>query len=281
MFELIYLVILIVCLLFTLWFFFKPKKAQEVHYLIHKHKTQVLDISKAYDLYSRPNHLVIAHFSDTHLGKRRKPKKMNPLIRSTILRQPDLIVSTGDLIEDYSHWPHRQTPLLVDKLKRFSAPLGKFAVLGNQDYLNNGQYFVKEVLKESQFTPLVNEETFGIREDVSVHFVGLDDTIVGVPLYYYEKKIATWHVLLVHEAHHIEQVPNLADYDLVLAGHQVSQSRLSKGPSSTKFTHGLYQLGKKTLLSIHPGFIKQGFLTSKPIIYYYHLAIETKKKDTD
>lgn len=279
--DLIYLVILIVCLLFILWLFLKPKKAQEVHYLIHKHKNQVIDISKAHDLYTHPSHVVIAQFSDTHFGKRRKSKAINPLIQSTLLRQPDLIVSTGDLIEDYGHWPHRQTPFLVDKLKRFSAPLGKFAVLGNQDYVNNGQYFVKEVLKDAHFLPLVNEETFAVREDVSVHLVGLDDTIAGVPTYYYEKKIATWHVLLVHEAHHIEKVPNLADYDLVLTGHQTSKSQLSQGASSPKFTNGLYQLGRKTLLSIHPGFIKQRFLASRPIIYYYHLAPEIKKKDTD
>ena len=100
MLDFIYPVILIVCLLSILWLFLKPKKAHEVHYLIHKNKQKILDISKAYDLYAEASHLVIAQFSDTHFGRRRKPHLINPLIRSTIIRQPDVIVATGDFIDD-------------------------------------------------------------------------------------------------------------------------------------------------------------------------------------
>ncbi len=281
MLDFIYPVILIVCLLSILWLFLKPKKAHEVHYLIHKNKQKILDISKAYDLYAEASHLVIAQFSDTHFGRRRKPHLINPLIRSTIVRQPDVIVATGDFIDDYARWPHRQTHLLTEKLKRFNAPLGTFAVLGNQDYVNNGQYFVKEVLKEGQFTPLINEETFVIREDVSLRIVGLDDTLVGKPMYDFEKKIATWQVLLVHEAHHVERVANLTDYDLILTGHPVKPGTEQSKDVSVKFTHGLYQIGKKTLLSIYPGLMNRRFFAPKPMIYYYHLAPETKKKNTD
>ncbi|MHC5269438.1 metallophosphoesterase [Enterococcus sp. LJL98] len=278
--DILSFVILTICLLFFLWFFLKPKSAREVHYFIHKNKQQVLDISKAHDLYTNPDHVVIAHLSDSHLGKKRRVKKINPLIRSTLLRRPDVIVHTGDLIANYDQWPHRQTGLLVDKLQRFTAPLGKLAVLGNQDYSASGQYFVKEVLKEGDFTPLINEEAFAVREDVSLRFIGFDDTLVGNPQYTYEKKIATWHVLLVHEAHHIEEVPNLKDYDLVLTGHETPANKRKEHASTSKFTHGLYQLGKNTLLSIHPGFSKRRFLSKKPVILYYHLANSDPKKDT-
>lgn len=54
-----------------------------------------------------------------------------------------------------------------------------------------------------------------IREDVSSWIVGLDDTLVGKPMYDFEKKLVTWQVLLVHEAHHVERVANLTDYDLI------------------------------------------------------------------
>ena len=64
MLDFIYPVILIVCLLSILWLFLKPKKVHEVHYLIHKNKQKILDISKAYDLYAEASHLVIAQFSD-------------------------------------------------------------------------------------------------------------------------------------------------------------------------------------------------------------------------
>lgn len=282
--DLIYPVILIVFLLFSLWFFFKPKKVQEVHYLIHKNKKKILDISKAHDLYTNSDRVIIAHLSDSHLGKRRSATKLNPFIRSTLLRRPDVIVHTGDLIANYAQWPHNQTPILVEKLKRFTAPLGKFSILGNQDYLNSGQYFVKEVVKDGEFTPLINKEAFAIREDVSLRFIGLDDTLAGKPLYYYEKKIATWQVLLVHEAHHIEKIKDLKDYDLILTGHETLPSKRHNNSSTTRFTHGLYQLGKKTLVSIHPGFDKRRFFLKKPIILYYHLDTgsndHTSEKDT-
>lgn len=278
--DFIYPVILIVSLLFLFWFFLKPKKVREIHYLVHKEKQKVLDISKAHDLYTNENHVIIAHVSDTQLGKKRLAKKINPLIRSLLLRHPDVIVHTGDLIADYGQWPHRQTPILVDKLKRFTAPLGKFAVLGDQDYLTAGQYFVKEVFKEGDFTPLINEEAFAVREDVSLRFIGLDDTIAGKPIYYYEKKIATWQILLVHEAHHIEKIKNLKEYDLILTGHEILPRKRKDNSSTTKFTHGLYQLGKQTLLSIHPGFEKRRFLIKKPMILYYHLDTTDGIKDT-
>ena len=57
MLDFIYPVILIVCLLSILWLFLKPKKVHEVHYLIHKNKQKILDISKAYDLYEKKKNI--------------------------------------------------------------------------------------------------------------------------------------------------------------------------------------------------------------------------------
>ena len=48
------------------------------------------------------------------------------------------------------------SPKLIRKMKRFTAPMGKIAILGNHDYLNNGQYFVKNALEEAGFTVLKN-----------------------------------------------------------------------------------------------------------------------------
>ena len=79
----------------------------------------------------------------------------------------------------------------------------------------------------------------------------------------------------------MERVANLTDYDLILTGHPVKPGTEQSKDVSVKFTHGLYQIGKKTLLSIYPGLMNRRFFAPKPMIYYYHLAPETKKKNTD
>ena len=276
----IYLLIFGMSLLLFYWFFLKPKKAKEVHYLIHKDKHQVLDISNAYDLYEDPKTILVAHFSDTHFRSGHAPKKLNPLIRSTMARKPDIIVFTGDLLANYEHWPHQLTPTLVDKLKHLKAPFGKFAVLGNQDYTGAGQYFVQEVLKEADFTPLVNESLFTNKEDTSIHIVGMDDTILGNPMFDFEKKIANWHLLLVHEADPVEKVKSLLDFDLVLTGHPFKKKAFKKNQKPPKFINGLYQLGSKTLLSIFPHYETGTILLKTPTIYYYHLVKDFKEKTT-
>ena len=278
--KIIYLLIFGLSLLLFYWYFLKPKKAKEVHYLIHKDKRQVLDISNAYDLYEDSKTLLVAHFGDTHFRSGHGPKKLNPLIRSTIAREPDIIVFTGDLIANYESWPHHLTPILVDKLKRLKAPSGKFAVLGNQDYVKDGQYFVREVLKDAEFQPLINESIFTAKEETAVHIVGMDDTILGHPVYEFDKKIANWQLLLVHEAGHIEKVKSLLDFDLVLTGHQFKKRIFKKNQNAPKFTDGLYQLGSKTLLSIFPKYEAGKIFLKTPTIYYYHLVKESNKKPT-
>lgn len=261
-----------VSLLFFFWVLFKPKKAKEIHYLIQKDKSKVLDISKAYDLYHHPQNIIIAHFSDTHFGKKIKPKKMNPLIRSTTKQKPDIILFSGDLLENYGKWPHRQSRALIDKLKRLSAPMGKFAVLGDQDYQGSGQYFVKEILNSSQFQLLVNDDLYQTKGNTSLHLTGLDDTLAGQAVFNHPKKLSTWSVLLVHETDYLEEVKNLKDYDLVLTGHEFKQPLFKKIAARPLLTKGLYQFNHKTLLSIYPGFSKWPNLLKKPVIYYYYLA---------
>lgn len=276
--KLIYLLIFGISLLLFYWFFLKPVKAKEVHYLIHKDKHKILDISNAYDLYEDPQNLLIAHFSDTHFRSGQNPKKLNPLIRSTITQRPDVVLFTGDLLDNYEHWPHKYTPILVEKLKRIQAPAGKFAVLGNQDYAGNGQYFVQEVLKEAGFKSLVNESIFTSKEETSLHIAGVDDTILGNPSFDFDKKIANWHLLLVHEAGPLEKVDSLHNFDLILTGHSFKKRPLKKNHNVPKFTDGLYQLGSKTLLSIFPPFKSGKIFLKTPTIYYYHLVKEKVEK---
>ena len=199
-------------------FIIEPRRLKQRHYLIKKEKQTVLDISKAYDLYQNEQNVVVAHISDLHFSRWFKPQRINRIIRSTILNKPDLIIITGDLIDNYRKWPHRSTSRLIEKLKKLNAPMGKIAVLGNHDHLNDGQYFVNEVYENANFTLLDNESVFGSDEKTSMNIVGIDSASKSAH-YHYEPTLAEWQILLIHEPDYVSRVDNIRDYDLVLSGH--------------------------------------------------------------
>ncbi|HLQ39771.1 MAG TPA: metallophosphoesterase [Tetragenococcus sp.] len=279
----IYAILILIIAFFCYMVFIEPRRLKEKHYFIKADKKQVLDISNAFDLYEQDASIVICHISDFHFSRHFKPQRINRVIRSIMDIAPDLIVFTGDLIDNYEKWPRQETQRLIEKLKKMTAPMGKVAVLGNHDYRNDGQYFVKEVLSEAGFTVLQNEEIFGSNDKISLNITGLDDCLKGEPKFHFERTLAQWHLLLVHEPDAVLDTEHVRNYDLVLAGHSHGgQVRFPfffyKIKGALTFTHGLYLLGKRTLLSISNG-IGTSMLPMRfsvpPEIIYYHLAKES------
>ncbi|MFV0558693.1 MAG: metallophosphoesterase [Enterococcus sp.] len=270
-------------------FFIEPRRLRERRYLIRKEKQKVLDISKAYDMYQLQTDLVIAHLSDFHFSYWFKPKRINRLIRSLRETQPDMILFSGDLIDDYQRWPSSQTELLIEKLKRLQAPKGKIAILGNHDYKHDGKHFIVEVLKEAGFTLLVNETNYQADQKISISIAGVDDALGGHPKYLYNLPTSDWRIMLIHQPDRIDQVPDLAKYDLVLAGHSHGgQIRLpfyrKVVQGARRYTHGLYWPSEKTLLSVNTGIGTTGIharLAVLPEIIYYHLSTSEIAFETD
>lgn len=260
-------------------FIIEPHRLTQRHYLIKKDKQTVLDISKAYDMYQENETIVIAHISDLHVSHWYKPRRLNRIIRSTIQQQPDLIVITGDLIDNYKKWPHRSTNRLVEKLKKLQAPMGKLAVLGNHDHLHDGHYFVAEVFRNAGFTLLDNESVFGSDEKTSMSITGIDIDSPKVN-FSYESTLAEWQILLLHEPDYITRLTNLHSYDLILSGHSHGgQIRLpfyyAKTKGALTYTDGLYIFGKETLLSVSSGIGMTKIparLRVPPEMIYYHLV---------
>lgn len=264
-------------------FIIEPHRLKQRHYQIKKDKQTVLDISKAYDMYQEEETIVIAHISDLHFSHWFKPRRMNRIIRSTIENNPDLIVITGDLIDNYQNWPHRSTNRLVEKLKKLQAPMGKVAILGNHDHLNDGHYFVSEVYRNADFTLLDNESIFGSDEKTSMSITGIDIESPKVS-FSYESTLAEWQILLLHEPDYVARITNIQSYDLILSGHSHGgQIRLpfyyAKTKGALKYTEGLYLFGKETLLSVSSGVGMTKIparLGVSPEIIYYHLIPQKK-----
>lgn len=72
----------------------------------------------------------LVQISDLHLGHMIYPGRLSPILAALRETQPDIIVSTGDLIDG----PVRNEPEIALILKSIPAPLGKFAVTGNHEH---------------------------------------------------------------------------------------------------------------------------------------------------
>ena len=74
--------------------------------------------------------LKIALISDVHLGLMTDPEWLDEVLAGIEREKPDLVVSAGDLLDG-------RMPGMTDlaaRLGRVSAPMGKYAVLGNHEY---------------------------------------------------------------------------------------------------------------------------------------------------
>lgn len=74
--------------------------------------------------------LKILHISDLHLGPVMGLDKVSLVKRAQEIYKPDLIVSTGDLVDGNM----KNRAFLAKALREIEAPFGKYAVLGNHEY---------------------------------------------------------------------------------------------------------------------------------------------------
>lgn len=111
--------------------------------------------------------LSIAHISDVHLGIMVRDKMLDKIINNILPEDPDLIVSTGDLVDGGTkHIRH-----FIEKLRGVNARLGKFAVIGNHEFysgIKNSMQF----LEDAGFTVLRGR---GVTLGGLINIAGVDD----------------------------------------------------------------------------------------------------------
>ena len=92
----------------------------------------------------------IALLSDSHLGLGVSLKRFDRALARLEAEKPDVLFALGDIFE---YGPNRLA--YAQRLARFSAPLGKYGVLGNHEYYV-GYGDSKEFFKEAGLTLLEN-----------------------------------------------------------------------------------------------------------------------------
>jgi uncharacterized protein len=108
----------------------------------------------------------IVQISDVHLGLILRQDFLEKMIRIIKQNQPDILVSTGDLID--SHIEKKEP--LIRALAAIEPKYGKFAVKGNHEYYA-GISYAMEFTKEAGFRILQNELT----EAGGIVIAGVDD----------------------------------------------------------------------------------------------------------
>ncbi len=177
--------------------------------------------------------LRVVQISDMHLGS--FPTGSDIVQRGVDLinaEQPDLILFTGDMVNDYSE----EAEPWLEKLSALTASIGKFSILGNHDYSDYAQWS-NAADKAANLARLKNHHaSTGFRlmldEHLNIERAGERMTLIGVQNWgtrfqqYGDLKKAVagtdpslFRLLMSHDPSHWEAQVQAEKIDLTLSGH--------------------------------------------------------------
>ena len=169
------------------------------------------------------NGLKILHFSDLHYGSTMTKDNLPDIKKIINERKPDIIVFTGDLISKKYNMKSKDTEILTNKLKELNASLGKYAILGDED-----DDKVITIFNQADFTILRNESDL-IYEDNNnpILLVGLssltnNEQDIEKGFNYFDQEATNpdiYTITLVHEPDSTDDIINIYNSNLILAGH--------------------------------------------------------------
>lgn len=169
--------------------------------------------------------LKIVHFTDLHYKKIITEDRVKKLIKEINKTKPDLILFTGDLLDDLYKMTNSDTNFLIKELSKLKAKYGKYAILGDQDY--SQKEIVTNIYIQSDIKILNNTYTTIHNNNDKIILAGLgsylkDDfnidniTINDTNLYL---------IFLVHEPDMIDKIKEkYPTTSLIIAGHSLNGS---------------------------------------------------------
>ena len=178
----------------------------------------------------------MVHISDIHSGSFQDIRAVNKGIDLILKQQPDLIVFTGDLVND------RATEMdpYQNSFGRLTAPLGVFSTLGNHDYGDYVQWptaqakidnleALKKVHANMGWRLLMNEHVVLEKNGEKIALLGIENwgSKARFPKYgkmdlaYPGTENIPFKILLSHDPSHWDAqiLPEYNSIDLMLSGH--------------------------------------------------------------
>lgn len=175
------------------------------------------------------NDVTIAFISDIKYNEFMDKTRLSNMISKLNTTSPDIVVFGGDIFsEPDKNVPDSQMSKdITTILKSIEAPLGKFAVLGDQDNLNEEvKKIVSQILYDSDFEVL-SDSTIRLRNqnNDSISLIGLNNLINGDPKPENAMKNVNeneFNILVTHCPDAVSKSGiNLEYIDLALAGHSL------------------------------------------------------------
>lgn len=213
--------------------------------------------------------LKIIQFSDLHYGSSVNKKMVDKLINKINENKPDIVIFTGDLVDERHKLTSEEKEMLINKLSKINAELGKYYIMGEEDNESTNS-----ILNLSGFINLSNKEQLVYlnsskpillisKENVKNYFDNYNDESV-------------FKILVLHNPDDIKEVKNY-NLDMAIAGHthngQINipeiKNLLIKGDYKKN-----YQKVNNIKLFINPGIGTSTInarLFNHPTIYLYRL----------
>jgi predicted MPP superfamily phosphohydrolase len=178
----------------------------------------------------------IVQISDLHLGSYLSQEPMERAVRLILEQKPDVILFTGDLVNDR----HIEAVPYKDLLKRLQAPHGVFSVLGNHDY---GEYYrwphpedkkqnlenLIQFQRDLGWNLLLNEHAYLEKDGDQLGLIGVENWSSRMSFQRYGDMKQAMHgmkelpvnILMSHDPSHwkAEVVKEYPQVDLTLSGH--------------------------------------------------------------
>lgn len=203
----------------------------------NKYNYQVKKITLAFNnLPEAFKGMKLVHISDIHSGSFQNKAAVNHGVDMILKEKPDLILFTGDLVNDRAEEMHDY----MDVFSRLNAPMGVFSTLGNHDY---GDYVswpsaaakiqnlddLKKVHHHLGWRLLMNEHVILEKDNQQIALLGIENWGAKgrFPKYgkmheaYPGTEKIPFKILMSHDPSHwdAEVRTKYADIDLMLAGH--------------------------------------------------------------
>ena len=206
------------------------------------------------------NGIKIIHFSDLHYGSTMYDENIKTIKKLINERKPDIIIFTGDLIDNDFKITEKQKEQLSKNLKELDATLGKYAVLGDEDTEEE----ITTILNQSDFITLKNEYDLIYNEmNEPILLVGIDSLLkkhqnLDASYSYFKQETYNtniYTITIVHEPDTAIDIVNNYPTDLILAGHShngniiipVLDIPLERKNGAKKYNNNYYDLGESKL----------------------------------
>ncbi|HUW98669.1 MAG TPA: metallophosphoesterase [Acidiferrobacter sp.] len=197
--------------------------------------------------------LRVAQISDVHIGSMNGRRRVRTIVRRLNELHPDVVVSTGDLVDSRTGFAVSISRLLA----MVQPPLGKFAVIGNHEYYA-GLPSSLAFMERSGFTVLRNSAV-SLR---GINLVGMDDPATGRPAQLAEKEVevlravpaGVFTILLKHRPDLVRG--SQARFDLQLSGHTHKGQMFPLGLVTRLYyptLAGLFRLARTSYLYVSRG----------------------------